>query len=111
MGSTIKVDRINAGRAFKEEAGKLASGEISRFLPGFTDLKVVTEFSNLPSDYSNVFYLATRVRDGKLYGAKVVEWVEARSSQNPFRESIPGTKITLHEIVEKTKTVVYYDLA
>lgn len=111
MGSTLKVDRISAGRAFKEEAGKLSSGEISRFLPGFTDLKIVTEFSKLPSEYSNVFYLATRVRDGKLYGVKVVEWSGSRSSQNPFRENISGTKITLQEIVEKTKTVIYYDMA
>lgn len=111
MGSTIKVDRINAGRAFKEEAHKLDSGELSRFLPGFTDLKIITEFSNLPSEYTNVFYLATRVRDGKLYGVKVVEWSESWSSQNPFQKSYSGTKITLHEVVEKTKTVTYYDLA
>jgi len=111
MGSTIKVDRTNARRAFEKEAGKLASGELSRYLPGFTDLKVITEFSNLPSEYTNVFYLATRVRDGKLYGVKIVEWSESWSSQNPFRESLIGTKITLHEVVEKTKTVTYYDLA
>lgn len=109
MGATIKVDRLKALNAFNQEAGKLTDGELSRYLPGFTAVRVVRQYADreLPSDYSLAIYLATRVRDGKTYGIVVQEWTESLNSQNPFFRG--EDKVELYEIIEKTKTVSYYE--
>lgn len=110
MGASIKVDRINAGKAFEQEANRLATGELSRFLPGFTAIRVVHENSGF-SGGSRITYLATRVRDGKLYGFQIVEAADSLFDGNPFTQLHCPPTITLNELVEKTRVVTSYESA
>jgi len=108
--ATIKVDRDLARKAFTEESGKLRDGELSRHLPGFTAIETVGENTSVMSTMWYVWYVATRVRDGKTYGFRHTYDVDTEWLVDPFR-SFHNDKLTLTEMVQKTKTVVFYETA
>lgn len=113
MSDSIKLDTLNVARAFKEEAGKLTDGQHSKFLPGFTDLRIIHNDS-LPGVYASewdTYYIATRLRDGKVYGYIDHDFSDNWSKVTPFKvdDWNPASRQVLFvEMAAKTVTVTYY---
>jgi hypothetical protein len=100
--NTIKLNEHDLYRAFELEAGKLEPGQPSRFLPGFTDVRIFEDYTFNFSGHVKVWHVATRIRDGKTYGLmyeKEFGWPKELFAEN-------GTgKIVFTEVKHEVKVV------
>lgn len=113
MPDTIKLDTLKVSQAFEKEANRMKDGDHSRFLPGFTDLRIVSNYDTVPGAHVDSWddcYIATRLRDGKVYGYVHSTWSESLSD-NPFTviNGVPSSQtVTFVEMVQKTVTLSYF---
>lgn len=106
MTNTIKLNAHDIERAFNTESGKLRNGEHSRFLPGFTALETVESYVTGLEEWK-VWFVATRLRDGKTYGYEFT-----RNFYNSgFSSKFSSENVVFSEMVRKTYEVVYYEEA
>ena len=108
MSNRIKLKLVDVKRAFQKEAGTLQNGEISRFLPGFTGLEIVSEYGRHVPDVWNDYYVAYRVRDKKTY---VFTYRNDHYTNGPFYQYTldPTATIEFVEMEKKTYTITYYE--
>jgi hypothetical protein len=108
MTATMKLRMRDVKRAFNAEAGTLRNGEHSHFLPGFTGLEITSAYVTGLDEWK-VYYTATRIRDGKVYGVALNDNLYG---VDHFRDwGNPNVHIVFTEMVRKTYEVVYYEPA
>jgi hypothetical protein len=109
MGERIKLKIGNVKRAFDAEAGRLSNGEPSRYLPGFTQLEVISENSRTVNESWNVYYVAKRIRDNKLYGYTFRDSFHSYYGAFYRARTNPDETVVFVEMEKKTYTVTYFE--
>ena len=100
--NTIKLKEHDLYRAFELEAGKLEPGQPSRFLSGFTDVRIFEDYTFNFAGTVKMWHVATRIRDGKTYGImyeKEFGWPRELFTENSAK------KVVFTEVKHEVKVV------